>query len=97
MLSKKQCYKVLGLSNGASKEQIKKAYRQLALLYHPDHNSDPEAAEKFKEINHAYAILIGKEKLPTVQKTKPVVDPYQDWIVGVMRSWEEPDNKNMYV
>ncbi|CAG5124644.1 unnamed protein product [Candidula unifasciata] len=51
-------YELLGLQKGATSDEIKKAYRRLALKFHPDKNRDsPDAAEKFKEINRANVIL----------------------------------------
>ena len=56
-------YDTLGVTKDASNEQIKKAYRKLALKYHPDRNKDnKEAEEKFKKISEAYAVLSDKEK-----------------------------------
>ena len=59
----KDYYSVLGVSKDADGNTIKKAYRKLALKYHPDKNKGDEAAsEKFKELNEAYAVLSDKEK-----------------------------------
>ena len=59
----KDYYQDLGVSHNATEEEIKKAYRSLALEYHPDRNpNDPEAEEKFKEISEAYGVLIDKDK-----------------------------------
>lgn len=55
-------YGVLGLNKGASDEQIKKAYRQLARQYHPDVNKESGAEKKFKEIQKAYAVLSDSQK-----------------------------------
>lgn len=58
----KDYYKVLGVARDASAEDIKKAFRKLAMQYHPDRNKGPEAEEKFKEVNEAYAVLSDAEK-----------------------------------
>lgn len=55
-------YKILGVQKNASIEDIKKAYRELALKYHPDRNKDSGAEEHFKKINEAYAVLSDPDK-----------------------------------
>ena len=62
-MSNKDLYEVLGVSRSASDDEIKKAFRKLAMKYHPDRNPDnEEAVEKFKEIQNAYAILSDPQK-----------------------------------
>lgn len=59
----KDYYKILGLSEQASQDDIKKAYRKLAMKYHPDHNKgDKNSEEKFKEISEAYSVLSDPQK-----------------------------------
>jgi curved DNA-binding protein len=56
-------YQILGVKKDASRDEIKKAYRKLAMKYHPDHSKGDKAAEeKFKKISEAYAVLSDKEK-----------------------------------
>ena len=62
MAEKRDYYEVLGVQKSASKDEIKDAYRKLAMQYHPDRNKAPEAEEKFKEISEAYAVLSDDEK-----------------------------------
>jgi len=62
MTEKRDYYEVLGVQRNASKDEIKDAYRKLALQYHPDRNKSPGAEEKFKEISEAYAVLSDDQK-----------------------------------
>ena len=62
-MAKQDYYELLGVSKTATADEIKKAYRKLAIQYHPDKNPDnKEAEEKFKEVNQAYAVLSDAEK-----------------------------------
>ena len=62
-MAKRDYYEVLGVSKNATADEIKKAYRKLAMQYHPDRNpGDKEAEEKFKEAAEAYEILSNDEK-----------------------------------
>ncbi len=65
MPTKRDYYDILGVSKNASKEEIKKAYRKLALEHHPDRNKSSDASEKFKEINEAYEVLSNPKKKST--------------------------------
>lgn len=58
----KDYYNILGVDRGATDDQIKKAYRKLAMKWHPDKNSEPEAESKFKEISEAYEVLSDPSK-----------------------------------
>ncbi|MCP4896715.1 MAG: molecular chaperone DnaJ [bacterium] len=61
--AKRDYYEVLGVDRSASQDDVKKAYRRVAVQYHPDRNpDDPEAEERFKEASEAYAVLSSQEK-----------------------------------
>ena len=62
-MSKRDFYEILGVNKSSSQEEIKKAYRKVAIKYHPDKNPDDKAAEeKFKEAAEAYEVLSNPEK-----------------------------------
>ncbi|MDY4920638.1 MAG: DnaJ domain-containing protein, partial [Phascolarctobacterium sp.] len=62
-MAKRDYYDVLGVSKTANADELKKAYRKLALKYHPDRNKgNAEAEEKFKEVNEAYSVLSDETK-----------------------------------
>uniref|UniRef100_A0A8C4QB58 DnaJ homolog subfamily B member 13 n=1 Tax=Eptatretus burgeri TaxID=7764 RepID=A0A8C4QB58_EPTBU len=65
MPSGKDYYRILGISKDATDEDIKKAYRKMALKWHPDKNKSPEANERFKEIAEAYEVLSDPQKRET--------------------------------
>ena len=71
----KSLYETLGVSENASADEIKKAYRKLARKYHPDINKEESAVDKFKEINAAYEVLSDTEK-------KQQYDQYGDQMFG---------------
>ena len=81
-MSKKDYYEVLGVPRDASEAEIKKAFRKLAIKYHPDKNRDnPKAAEeKFKEVNEAYSVLSDKNKRAQYDQFGP--DAFQNGAAG---------------
>ena len=80
-------FEILGLQFGASKEEIKKAYRKMAHKYHPDKKGGDE--EMMKKINEAYAILSGKRKTPTqpIQQRQTVYYWYYGSNYGTGTNW----------
>lgn len=93
---------VLGVSKDADEKEIKKAYRRLALKYHPDRNSSPSAGKRFQEISEAYAVLTGKERPPARPRRRrpaPRMGDEEAWLFRVVNVWEDIENEthnNMY-
>lgn len=85
----KDYYQILGVSSNATSGQIRSAYRRLAVIYHPDKNSDPEAGAKMREVNEAYDVLGDLQKrrdydwrmaqqVYTVSSPEPARPPHRD-------------------
>lgn len=75
-------YSVLGVPRDAAQEEIKKAYRQLARKYHPDVSTEPDAEERFKEINSAYEVLSDPEKRQMYDRygtVSPIGNGFEDF------------------
>lgn len=68
-------YNILGLKPNASQEEIKSAYKRLAVKYHPDKNSDPDAEEQFKKISEAYQNLTSATKTNNLYKNYNNISP----------------------
>ena len=79
---KRDYYEVLGLGRNATPEQIKQAYRQLALKWHPDRNTTPDATDRFKEVAEAYAVLSDQTKRAQYDATGHI---------GVSERWSTED------
>ena len=81
MSKRKDYYKILGIDKSASEQQIKKAYRKLALVHHPDKQPDPEkkssAEKKFKEVADAYEVLMDPEKKARFDNGEDLNEPPQ--------------------
>lgn len=83
MATSRDYYDVLGVPRDASQEHIKRAFRKLAFQYHPDHNNNGDAEEKFKEINEAYEVLSNPQKRANYDRFgRTSGQPGGDWPFG---------------
>lgn len=80
----KDYYKILNVSPGASESDIKKSYRKLALIYHPDKNPSPEASDSFKQISEAYTVLSNSQKRKEYDNSRRASEKstfgFEDWV-----------------
>jgi DnaJ-class molecular chaperone len=93
---KKDYYKILGISETASQDEIKRAYRELAKKYHPDRNQgDKKAAEKFKEISEAYSVLSDEKKRKEYDTLRK--NPFGNFGgFGNSTQWQSGDFQNIH-
>lgn len=86
----KDYYKILGIPKGSNDDEIKKAYRKMALKFHPDKNKNPGAEEKFKDIAEAYEVLSDKKK-------RDIYDQYgEEGLKGGMPSGNNEGGSHSY-
>ena len=79
-MAKRDYYEVLGVSKDATDDELKKAYRKLAIKYHPDKNpGDKNAEEKFKEAAEAYDVLRDKDKRAREKRKKICQERNNEW------------------
>jgi DnaJ-class molecular chaperone len=62
IINKKDLYEILGLQKTASEDEIRKAYKKLAIKFHPDKNSAKSSADAFKKVSHSFSVLSNAEK-----------------------------------
>lgn len=74
-----ECHQILGVQAGASQKEIKNAYRQLSLKYHPDRNKNDTDGEKFKKVTEAYQQLRSEEKKKDKISENEVATKYSDF------------------
>jgi molecular chaperone DnaJ len=65
MATKHDYYDILGISKHATQDEVKRAFRRLAMQYHPDRNKAADAEQKFKEVNEAYEVLSDQKRRQT--------------------------------
>jgi len=92
-LNKSNCLKTLGLSAGASKAEIKKAYRKLALIYHPDKNDSDDAIEKFIELDKAYDYLMNPASYMQKQKTPSPATSQAERVAKARENYRKREEK----